>query len=229
MSRRDAERSASSRFHFRNSAASSGGPIPLLLTLFLTALLGCAAPPVVPIDPSGPIELAPGQALLIIHIDTDIALEELFLNHKSVARSLGKGKHLWLTRVAEGRYRWERIEIGKQSRNRLKFVLDPDEELGFELKAGKINYPGELVIRSGTLSRWGDGDLIVRNRNHSAMAIRQMRGSYASILDSLPLYYAGVGEDGFLEYYMRRRDGSAVESNRTTSQAGRAETPVEVP
>jgi hypothetical protein len=197
--------------------------IPFLPALILSGILGCAAPLVVPIDASGPIELAPNQALLIIHIDTDIALENLFLNHRSVAKALGKGRHIWMTRVAEGRYRWKRIEIGKDPRDRSKYLLDPDEELSFEVKAGKINYPGELMIRSGTLSRWGEGDLIVRNRNHSAMAVRELRDSYDSILRSFPLHYAGFSGDGFLEYYMRKREGPAAESSGAGNPEGGVE------
>lgn len=229
MSRRHAERSGSSRFDFRRRAVSIGSPIPPLLMLFLTAWLGCAVSSVMPIDPSRPIELAPDQALLIIQIDTDIALEKVFLNHQVVARSLGKGKHLWLIRVSEGRYRWKRIEVGKQPHSRLRYLLEPDEELGFEVNAGKLNYPGELVIRSGALSRWGSGVLIVRNRNHSAMAVREMRDSHDSILRSFPLHYAGLGEDEFLEYYTRKRDGSAAESKRAAGPTGGAKAPAEAP
>ncbi|MBW2540598.1 MAG: hypothetical protein JRF15_00780 [Deltaproteobacteria bacterium] len=129
----------------------------------------------------------------------------------------------------EGRYRWRKIEIGKNPRDRSNYMLDPDEELSFEVKAGKINYPGELMIRSGAMSRWGIGDLIVRNRNHSAMAVRELRDSYASILRSFPLHYAGSSGDGFLEYYTRKRVESVVESSGVGDPGAGVEALVERP
>ncbi len=87
-----AERLKPARFHSSKSAASPQSVIFLFPTLILVGVFGCAAPLVVPIDASGPIELAPNEALLIIHIDTDVALENLFLNSRLVAQSLGKGR-----------------------------------------------------------------------------------------------------------------------------------------
>ena len=223
------ERLKLARFHSLKSASSPRSVILLFPVSILVGVLSCAAPAVVPIDASGPIELAPNKALLIIHIDTDIALGNLLLNHRSVAQSLNKGRHVWMVRVPEGSYRWKRIEIGNQPRNRLKYLLESDEELSFEVEAGKINYPGELMIRSGTLSRWGDGDLIVRNRNHSAMAVRELRDSYDSILRSFPLHYAGFSGDGFLEYYMRKRERPTAGSSGAADREGRAEAQVEAP
>jgi hypothetical protein len=189
----------------------------------LIAVVGCATAPVVPIDASGPIELAPKEALLIIHIDTDIALEALLLNSRQVAKSLGEGRHAWMVRVPEGRYRWKRIEVGSSPRNRSIYMLESDEELSFEAVAGKINYPGELVIRPGPRSQWGGKTLVVRNRNHSALVVRELRGSYDSILRSFPLHYAGFSGDRFLEYYMRKRESSDAESNAASERDGRVE------
>ncbi len=224
-----AERLKLARFHSFKSTDLPRSVILLFPTLILVGIFGCAMPLVVPIDASGPIELAPNEALLIIHIDTDIALEKLVLNNRPVAQSLGKGRHVWMVRVPEGSYRWKRIESGNPLRNRLKYMLESDEELGFEVEAGKINYPGELAIRSGTMSRWGVGTLIVRNRNHSAMAVRELRGSYDSILRSFPLHYAGLSGDGFLEYYMRKRERPAAESNGAENREGRVEAQAEAP
>lgn len=224
-----AERLVLARFHSFEGASSPRSVALFFPSLTLVAVLGCAAPLVVPINASGPIELASNEALLIIHIDTDIALESVVLNNRSVAQSLSKGRHVWMVRVREGSYRWQRIEIGKLLRNRLKFQLEADDELRFEVKAGKINYPGELAIRSGALSRWGNETLIVRNRNHSAMAVRELRESYDSILRSFPLHYAGLSGDGFLEYYMRMRDQPAAESNGAASREGRVEAQAEAP
>lgn len=213
--------------HRFKSASSPGSGILLFPVLILVGVLGCA-PLVVPIDVSAPIELAPSEALLIIHIDTEVALERLWLNSHPLAHPIGKGRHAWIVRVREGSYRWRKIEIGSNLRNRSIYELRSDEELSFNVKAGRINYPGELVIRSSPGARWGNKSLIVRNRNHSAMAIRQMRDSYDSILRSLPLHYAGSSGDGFLEYYTRKRGRTDAEPNRAAGQS-RLEAQAEAP
>jgi len=183
--------------------------------------LGCAVPPIVPIDASHPAELAPNEGLLILHIDTEIPLKRLILSGRTITRSLAKGRHVWIARAPEGIYRWEMIEIENERHRRLKYELEPDEELTFEVEAGKINYPGELSIRPGSQSWWGNRTLIVRNRNHSAMAVRELKDSYESILRSLPLHYAGSSGDGFLEYYTQHRRKPAENLNGATSPAER--------
>jgi hypothetical protein len=211
------------------SVASSRSLILLLLLLISSGIPGCATSPILPIDGSAPIDLAPNEALLIVHIDTDIALEQLVLNNRAVARSIGKGRHAWMVRLREGRYRWRRIELGSGKRQNLRFELEPDEELSFVVKAGKINYPGELVIRSGSLSRWGDGTLIVRNRNHSAMAVRALRRRYDRVLRSHSLHYAGASGDTFLEYYERERDRAIAPPGGDASPEVRKKTQVVPP
>ena len=225
----DAEQLKLVRFHSFKSAASPRS-VPLLFPmLILAGAIGCAARPVTPIDPSGPIELAPNEALLILHIDTDIALRSLTLSNRSVAHSLGKGRHVWMVRVPEGDYRWKSIEIRGRQRGSAQILLESDEELSFVVEAGKINYPGELAIRSSALSRWGAGEVIVRNRNHSAMAVRELKGSYDALLSAFPLHYAGLSGDGFLEYYSKKRGGPAAESSGATHREGRVDSQSEAP
>jgi hypothetical protein len=224
-----AERLKPARFHSVKSATPRWTVFFLFPLLILVGALGCAVSRIVPIDASGPIELTPGEALLIIHIDTEVALESLVLNSRPIAWSLGKGRHIWMIRVREGRYRWKRIEIRNDRPRRLKYQLERDEELGFEVKAGKINYPGELSIRPGSPSRWSGETLIVRNRNHSAMAVRELRGAYDALLRSFPLHYAGASGDGFLEFYAEKSVVTATESNGLAQRKGRVDSQSEAP
>lgn len=212
-----------------NGSRPARTPILLLVLSSLIALVGCASSRIPPIDARRPIELAPDEGLLIIQIDTDVALSDLILNHRWVARSLGKGRHIWLTRVREGSYRWQEIETGDHVRYRRTYELDSDDEMRFYVQAGKINYPGELVVRAGPQSRWGDDTLIVRNRNHSAMAVRALQKRYPRILQSRSLHYAGAGHDTFLDYYTRERDKKNAQSASTAGAEDRAETQAEAP
>ncbi len=219
----------SDRFRSLQSASSPRSVTLLFLAFALSEILGCAVGGIPPIDVNAPIELAPNEALLIVHIDTNLALKNLFLNNRSVAQSLGKGRHVWIVRVRAGSYRWQRVELGSGRRLNQRIKLESDEELRFKVEAGKINYPGELVIRGGSQSSWGAGTLVVRNRNHSAMAVRELRGQYDAILRSLPLHYAGLSGDGFLEYYTRTRERPSAESNGAANWEGRVEEQVEAP
>ena len=105
MSGMHAERLKPTRFHSVENVTSRWTVFFLFPMSILVGVLGCAMPRLVPIDANGPVELAPDEALLIIHIDTEAVLESLVLNSRPVARSLGKGRHIWMVRVREGRYR----------------------------------------------------------------------------------------------------------------------------
>jgi hypothetical protein len=204
-------------------------PILLLVLSSSIALAGCASSRIPPIDASKPIELAAEEGLLIIQIDTEVALSNLILNHRSVARSLSKGRHIWLTRVREGSYRWQEFETGDQVRYRRTYELDSDDEMRFYVQAGTINYPGELVIRASPQPRLGDDTLIVRNRNHAAMAVRALQKRYPRLLQSRALHYAGSGDDAFLDYYTRERDKKKAPSASAAGAEDRAETQAETP
>ncbi|MBY0401358.1 hypothetical protein K2X89_13750, partial [Myxococcota bacterium] len=124
---------------------------------------------------------------------------------------LQAGEYLWLVRAKAGRYRWSEIRLAAQTIGsdtmRLEAVSETkEEEFLFEVEAGKINYPGHLVIEPSD-SRWGiAAGVDVRNRNHSAMAIRKLLRSHRELLSAHPIHYAGSGIDGFLDFYTHERD-----------------------
>ncbi len=204
-------------------------PVLLLALSSLAALVGCASARIAPIDASQPIELAADEGLLIIQIDTDVALHDLILSRRSVARSLGKGQHIWLARVRAGSYRWQQIEIGDNPRYRRIYEIDSDDEMRFDVQAGTLNYPGELVIREGPLSSWGYPTLIVRNRNHAAMAVRALQKRDPRILQARTLHYAGSSKDTFLDYYTHERDERTARSAAAAGAEGGPETRAEAP
>lgn len=202
----------------------------LLLALSgLAALVGCASARIAPIDASQPIALAPDEGLLILQIDTEVALHDLILSRRSIARSLGKGQHIWLVRVRAGSYRWQQIEIGDNPRYRRIYEIDSDDEMRFDVQAGVLNYPGELVIREGPSSSWGYPTLIVRNRNHAAMAVRALQKRDPRILEARTLRYAGSSKDAFLDYYTHERDErkAYLESAAKTESAANTDSAAE--
>jgi hypothetical protein len=185
--------------------------------VILTSLVAGCAPHIQPLGPSGVSTLAPGEGLLILHVDTDVPVEALLLDSGVVAESIQQGEHIWFVRARARRYRWTAVRFGAQAGRRQRYRLDDDEEFRFDVAAGRINYAGALIIRSPHMGRSVVGNVRIRHRNHAAMAIRELRDRHASLLRSLPLHHAGPSGDRFLERYQRVRD--EADSRATDDEA----------
>jgi len=201
-----------------DSCYSVGRSARILLGWVIMLQMGCAAAPLEVFPPVGGRPLAEDEGLLIIQIDTDIPLEAISFDRGPVAENLPKGRHLWMVRARAGHYSWNRIQMGVETGKRRSLDLDDyrylmrvedwvwDDEYEFDVVAAEINYPGELIIRSDVILRSVGAGYSVRNRNHSAMAIRELQKTHAATLRMYPLRYTGAGEDGFLDYYSRTRE-----------------------
>ena len=193
------------------SNVPSGYDLPmrdfLLVGLTAAFLFGCATATRPPI-PSGTVPvLAEGEGLLIIDVDTDIAIKRIAAGRGVAAENLAKGRHTWIVRAPAGTYRWQDFEVGVESSRAVHgSSTRGDEECEFEVVAGSLNYPGELIIRSDYMWRSSGQGIWVRSRDHSAMAVRALRKTHAATLDAFPLRYAGTSEDGFLAHYTMERE-----------------------
>jgi hypothetical protein len=152
------------------------------------------------------------EGLVVIQVDTDVALESARLGKYEIFRNLPKGRHLWLVRLPAGEYSWSRIALGAESGRDFDLNLNRvdrrmaqvedwvwDDEFTFDVVPGVLNYPGELIVRYDGV--W----MSVRNRNHAALAVYGLEESYPQVLATHGLRNAGPGEDGFLEFYTRQR------------------------
>ena len=167
------------------------------------------------VPPTGTPPLGPREGFLIIQVDTNAPIEQLTLKSGTVATGLPRGQHLWIVRGPAGRDGWRSIRLASDSgrRHRLSLVdlnramrRDEewvwDDEFDFEIEAGTISYPGELIVRSrDSMTR-----IDIRNRNHSAMAVRRLLKSHPDLLNAHPIRHTGPGDDGFLDHYTRERD-----------------------
>jgi len=161
------------------------------------------------VPPGTLVELAEDEGLLVIQIDTDVPLEDVRLTAGSVAQGLPKGQYIWVIRVPARRYAWQQIDMGSEAGIDGRYKMSDVEllhegEFEFEVVPKSINYPGELIIRSDPFDR-SSGRRSIRNRNHSAMAIRRLRKTHASLIDAFPIRYAGWSGDGFLDFFTRER------------------------
>ncbi len=182
------------------------------------AFLGCATATATrpPITPEMVPSLAEGEGLVIIDIDTDVAIRRLAANGGIAAENLAKGQHTWIVRAPAGAYRWKHFEVGFESGRAVRRFLDSDdEEFEFDVVAGVLNYPGELIIRSDVMRRSSGHGIWVRNRNHSAMAVRALGKTHALVVDSFPLRYSGSSKDGFLAHYSKERLSSPSDRSET--------------
>ena len=173
---------------------------------------GCAGPAVRPLGPSGSTQLGVGEGLLILHVDSDVPIADLQLNHGSAAKSVARGHHVWLVRAPAGSYRWTNLLLRSDAGSADNLRLERDDEFAFQVSPGSINYPGALIVRANPTARSATGAIRVRSRNHAAMAVRALRESHAALLAAYPLVYAGTSGDGFLEYYTRQRDALPQEA-----------------
>jgi hypothetical protein len=183
--------------------------------------VGCTGPMMnADVVPPGVLTaLGEDEGFLVMQIDTDVPVENVALQSGIVARALSKGQHLWIIRLPAGRYQWDRIDFGSQAGiDEAVFMsqlrVPRDDEFEFDVLPGAINYPGELIIRTDQYSR-SSGYASIRNRNHSAMAVRRLRETHPGLIDAFPIRHAGSGEDGFLEFYSRQRQSS---NSRTVSE-----------
>ncbi|MEZ4278709.1 MAG: hypothetical protein R3F21_03700 [Myxococcota bacterium] len=192
-------------------SGSSARPIVLLGLLVLLALSSaCAGGPPLAVKP-GPYEpLAKDEGFLVVQVDTDLALERIDAGSRSIVRNLQPGRHLWLVRMKAGKMRWTAVEIvalaskDKSVELESKGVLN-EREFEFDVVAGALNYPGEIVVRMYT-PEWGAGaGVSIRNRNHSAMAIRRLSKSHPELVAAHPIRYAGSSGDEFLQFYTQKR------------------------
>ena len=181
----------------RSGARRPLAPTPLLFALWL---VGCAG--FEPFDPSAGLEqLGNDRGIVLLHVETDVAISRLESAGSIAARSLVKGEHFEVLVARAGRYRWTSLKapsvwFGVITDYRLPYRL---EELEFRVEPGVINYPGLLTIKRGP------GGLYVRNLNRSASALLKLERRHPELVESLEILYTGVRPDPFYERYRRLR------------------------
>lgn len=185
-----------------------------LVVLSIALFAGCASAPPAAVRP-GPFEpLEKGVGFLVIQIDAEVGIARLDLDGWAVVRDLQAGQHLWLVRMKAGNYRWTAARLAPQNvasgmiETKQIDVLD-QEEFEFEVEAGQVNYPGEIVVWLADQEDGIWGGVSFRNRNHSAMAIRKLSKSHPELIAAHPLRYAGSRRDEFLQFYTQSRKSHA--------------------
>lgn len=186
-------------------------------------MIGCASPPPAEVVAPGSILALPENVgIVVIHVDTNAPLIGLDANGKPIAGELAAGRYAWLVRLPAGEYAWTDIAFAADPKAKSTPSWCPprrvvrfnpltdlqgveNSEYEFDVEAGAINYPGELILRAeynicGTVV-----GVNIRNRNHSAMAVQSLMKTHTSIVDDLPIRYAGSSGDEFLKFFAQER------------------------
>ncbi|GEM_PF-3298902 len=200
----------------RRSCFGTKSALCAIVLAFLVS--GCATEgggylePVLPVGAT----LAPEFGYVLVQVDTDVPIEWITITGATISYTLPEGETTWLVALPAGPHEWRRIMPGASTgldrsidlrdyqrlRKRDDWVWD--DEFEFDVEAGKVNYPGTLLIRSGSGS--SSKCCLVRVRNQSARAVFAASETYGEILGGLPLRHSGAGGDGFLDYYTKLRD-----------------------
>jgi hypothetical protein len=217
------------RFGCRARGRSTHALLPFVAAVAF-ACASPAPPPEIVMPGSGP-DTSGDAGILVLHVDTNVPLSGLEANRRLIRGELAKGRYVWLVHLPAGRYAWTEVAFAANPklgnvpswcpRNRI-VRFDPltdlhgveRSEYEFDVEAGTINYPGELILRADYGICGMVGRARIRNRNHSAMALQSLMKTHAAIVDGLPIRYAGSSGDEFLQFFVRERANVAKGAGR---------------
>jgi hypothetical protein len=164
--------------------------------------LGCANARLIAAD--GPLALRANQGILVVHIDSDFPIRRLrFDTGVTAASDLSRGEYVALAVVPAGSYRWTTIEV-PMAENRdfyYRFRMRRDSDWSFKVEAGRINYPGQVIVKGSARELSREKSLWAWTRNRPALALEQIRATYPTLLTQYPLANGRSERDDFLEYY----------------------------
>jgi len=159
------------------------------------------------VDPGDTPHIGANEGFLVIAVDTDFAIEALRLQRSGSlsAELLGDikpGVKLQLYVASAGEYNFDHISPGRSG---YQYRLGNDAEFHFAVKAGVINYPGDLIVRKAGFLQ---ANIWLSNRGLRAMD--WMETTHPS-LQSYRLSYTGLYPDPFPDFYREKRGTRAMD------------------
>jgi len=183
----------------RTHRSYSGRLVPLLPALLF--VLGCASAR--PITADGPIELKGNQGILVVHVDSDFPIRRLRFDFQAdAATDLAAGQYVALLVVPAGNYRWTTIEVPTDTGDTYyQFRMRRNADWSFKVEAGRINYPGEIIVRGSRRDLLRERRIYAWTANRPALALDRLRASYSAVLNQHPLANGRSERDDFLARY----------------------------
>lgn len=153
--------------------------------------------------------IPPGMGILVVTVDTTVAIPVLRLKRATdtfaavAGRGLPVGRSMHFVLLPAGRYTWDQAEIPCNHMVTkfsapcyyLDFEKDAATRYTFDVKAGAVNYPGDLQIAY----YWGYRVELI---DRTAMAIRDLDASHDDTVRRFGFVYTGPGDDSFYDYYV---------------------------
>lgn len=153
------------------------------------------------IEPGKEVRLDTNEGLLLVSVDTLAEIDYVRVQKEGNIFSSAKLKDLKpgvttkLYAAPAGKYRWDRIGLFAN----YYYELSDDAEFKFEIRAGVVNYPGDLLFRHG---RGSSGRM--RPVNRALQAMDWLETQFPS-LTSMKFVYLGHYADPFIEHYRKLR------------------------
>ncbi|MEO6065016.1 MAG: hypothetical protein ABIP49_04455 [Lysobacterales bacterium] len=171
-----------------------------LLMLLLVAAGGATAQR--RIDPGDEPSLRADEGLVAVVFDTNYPV--MSAKFRKVGNALAapplrlaaNGRTMELYAATAGDYEWERILIPQAKGARAYYDLAGEQDYRFKVRAGRINYAGDLEFRPGALRRAS-----IRLVNRSLPVLDWLRKDHRATFDRYESAYSGEFPDPFPEFY----------------------------
>ncbi len=147
--------------------------------------------------------LKANEGLVVLIIDINFRIAKISLGKKGKTfpiysmKKLRPGSQMKIIKLPEGKYYWKEGR-GYSGNTIHTFNIEQNLTL-FEVKAGKLNYPGTLEFRGWLNER----NKVVYNYNvinNSTQVLAYISENFPKLLDKYPMMYAGENPDPFLEF-----------------------------
>ncbi len=171
----------------------------------LALLLACTSQAVAQrrIDPGDAPSLRDNEGLVAVVFDTNYPVISAKFRKvgKTIAapplRLAANGRTMELYAAPEGEYEWERILI-PQGKGRAFYDLADDPDYRFKVRAGRINYAGDLEFRPTAVRR-----AAIRLVNRSLPVLDWLRANHRVVFDAMEFEYSGEFPDPFPAFHTK--------------------------
>jgi dipeptidyl aminopeptidase/acylaminoacyl peptidase len=178
------------------------------------------------VEPGESPKLDADEGLLVVAVDSNIALSRVRVNRSSnvlswaTVRGVANGRALRLYAVPQGEYHWQSATLDKID---AIFEVGDDQEFHFTVKPGQINYPGDLLFRSVFIA-----SARIHIANRALTVIDWLEREHPGLYAKYELGFTGHFNDPFPQFYRQARarpDAKAISTDEVAIPAPRAGSP----
>lgn len=157
------------------------------------------------VKPGQNIQLKPDEGLILLVFDSNVPINAASITSAGGGAS-GKyrildpqaGKSIKLLIANTGTYTWDQLDLYQ-----MYFPMRRDTDVTFPVKAGVVNYPGDLIFRFSDPS-YGS----MHRSNRGLALIDWLEKNYPAVFARYDFEYAGQYPDVFPAFYKQERMGN---------------------